>query len=1028
MKKIMKRIKKVFILLCTIVILASSVDISALALTIQDAPDTIPVIDVEWQCPTQIVSVEMQEKQFIISAKSEKGRIQNLYFSFPADGGVRFHADQTGFFSPAEVSKINYKAEGAAVVMQANGTTVKFYKTAAPWRFEVYNAEGKMVAWYLADDMYFGYDKNGELQKVKIISDVGKYEKLFGLGERFGGLIQNGKTVEMWNFDSFGQLGSQIGDHNVGYKNIPMLHSNHGYTVFHNNTYYGVVDVADTKADQCSFEFYGPILDMYVWTGTAIENIDRYLTLTGSTVTVPKYALSYWAGQSSSMWKSKGKSDNEVISVLQTNLDKYDALNTPIKVVYLEALGNDNAYAGVHKMLKSRNVKWLGWLKSTYNTVDSSFEAADISKQLQWSKSQIPLVKFDYARLSNYWNSASAEQYVDYSNPLGTTWLSTNLKRFMPLGLNGMMVDFNDETTMETYYPYIGKSGDEMHNLSQYFYTKAFHDAFAEVYGEGNFVTIARAGVAGSQAHTASFAGDQTSSFLGLSEVVSALLSSSASGINVWGSDIGGLGSSSDKKKNDPELYARWLQFGTFSPLMRTHGQTSWRDPWAYGDSSEKIFQKYYWTRESIVDLLNSGIIRASVENYPLTQSMIVAYPDQTKLAENESQYLLCDSLLVCPVTESGASTVKVQFPKGRWVSIWDGTVIEGDCEKYVDASLDTIPVYMEAGSAVPMTLGKELKIDGINTEGKNAEVLVVTPAVEKKENRIYLDKETTQVYTCDTLGDNLYSVTKDASVNKKIVVVKGLTANHVKVSNTELKELKERPTSSSGKEGYYRDVENNTTIIVTDGNWTTLEYAGSNEKLANIALGAIVTTEGLSEKHAAKAQNATDGDYLTDLTITKGEKTSVTVDLKDSYKLSKILVKWGSDYARGYKLEVSNSLDENAKWVSVYEKQKGAGGTDTVLVDQEEEYRYIRLSDFDILSKTGAKLVEIEAYGDVVEIMDTVNTEIIVKQEQEKVIPQEISGNFWYITGGAALLILLISVVIAICLRKKGESNETKG
>ena len=1021
----MKRVlKRVFGLLCAIVLLVSSVDISAFALTIQDKPDTIPVIDVEWHSPAEILNVEMQETQFIVSTKTDKGKINNLYFSFPKDGGVRFHADKTGFFNPEENSPIDYTAEGAAIVMKANDTTVKFYKSASPWRFEVYNAEGEMVIWYLADHMQFGYDKQGELQKVKIASAVDEYEKLFGLGERFSGLIQNGKTVEMWNFDSFSQLANTYGDHNVGYKNIPLIHSNHGYTVFHNNSYYGIVDVADSNKEECSFEFYGPILDMYVWTGTTLENIDRYNTLTGSTVTVPKYALSYWAGQASSIWQSEGKDAEIIQNILKTTLDKYEALNTPVKVVYMESVGNTSQYEQVQNYLAERDVKFLGWMKSTYNTLEEKVTAKDISEQLGLSGSSIPLVKFSYSKLSNYWNQSSNEQYLDYSNPTATKWLSTNLTRFMDKGLVGMMVDYNDEVSFETYYPYIDKEGDEMHNFSQYYYTKAFNDVFKEYYGEGNYVNITRAGVAGSQSFGATFGGDQASSFLGLQEAVSALLTGATSGINVWGTDIGGFGHKTDKKKNDPELYARWLQFGTFVPLMRAHGGTSWRNPWDYGDSSEEIFQKYYWTRESIVDLVNSGITRASVENYPLSQSMIVAYPDETKLAANESQYLFCDSLLVCPVTESGVSTVKVQFPKGRWVSLWDGSVIEGDCEKYVDASLDTIPVYIEAGSAVPMTLGEELKVDGINTVGKNTEALVVTPAVEKKENVIYLDKETTQVYTCDTLGDNIYSVTKDASINKKIVVVKGLTANNVKVGNTEYTELDKRPTSASTKAGYYRDVENNSTIIVTDGSWTTIEYSGSNEKLANVALDATVTTEGLSEKHAAEGQNATDGDYITDLTVTKGKKTSVTIDLKDSYKLNKILVKWGGDYARGYNLEVSNSLEEDAEWVSVYEKKKGGGGTDTVLLDSEEEYRYIRLSDFDILSKTGAKLVEIEAYGDVVY---SEAEEPKVNSSVSQIQVEGADNKDWYLIGGTAATILIGCSIISLLIIRKKKGGQVK-
>lgn len=451
---------------------------------------------------------------------------------------------------------------------------------------------------------------------------------------------------------------------------------------------------------------------------------------------------------------------------------------------------------------------------------------------------------------------------------------------------------------------------------------------------------------------------------------------------------------------------------------MRAHGQTSFRNPWDYSTSSETLFQKYYWTRENIVNLVNSGQIKANVENHPMTQSMVVAYPEQKKLAANGNQYLFCDSLLVCPVTESGVSVLTVQFPEGRWVNIWDGTVYEGDTQQTVDASLDTIPVYMEAGSVVPMTLGKTLKIGETTTENQNTEALVITPAVTKKENRIYSEQSVAKNYTSDALGDNTYSVSAEEVCDNNIVVAMGITAESVKVGNTELKELSKRPTSSSTEAGFYRDLEQNATLIVTGGNWTTIEYAGTSERYVNIALGAEVTTEELKDKNAEDAQNVTDGDYTTSLVVTEGKKASVVIDMKDSYQLSKILVKWGSSYARGYKMEISDSLEKDAKWTTVYEKKKGGGGTDTVMLEETMKCRYIRLTDFDILSKTGAQLSEVEAYGDVVERVDVkTGTASVTEQVQ---VENRIPDTIWYVVGGISALILVSCGVTACIISKK--------
>ncbi len=1023
----MKKIAKRFVgLTCAVILAFSCLGSESLALTIGDT-EWVTEIDVTWQNPTEIVATETQEKQFIMSTKTAEGNVNNLYFSFPTEGGVRFHADDTGFWNPKENSVIKYSSEGAAIVMEANDTKVKVYPTASPWRFEVYNAEGEMVIWYLADHMYFGYNERGELAKVKIASAVDEYETLFGLGERFSGFTQNGKTVEMWNYDAFGQLRRSYGDQNVGYKNIPMLHSNNGYTVFHNNTYYGVVDVADTKKDECSFEFNSSILDMYVWTGNTVENINSYCKLTGSSVTVPKDMLSYWAGQAQARWyAANGSEPEQVLQTVKDVVEKYEKLGTPIKMIHLEGIGSNSVHKPTQEYLKSKNIKFMGWTNSQFRTFDDGKgrTAANLRDAIGLTNAQAPLVVWDYAKLSQYYDGGGYK-FLDWGNPDAKRWMQARLNPFMSDGLAGMMVDFNDTIKENAYYPSLDKTGDEMHNLSQYYYAKTLYETFEEHYGKGNFVNIVRAGVAGSQSYGAVFAGDQTSTFLGLQQVVSSLLSSATAGYNVWGSDIGGLGHKDDANKNDPELYARWVELATFTPLMRAHGQTSFRNPWDYSDSSVELFQDYYWTRESIVDLVNSGVIKSSVENHPMTQPMVVAYPQQKKLAGNNTQYLFCDSLLVCPVTENGVSSLEVQFPEGKWVNIWNGTVYEGDTKQVVDASLDTIPVYLEAGSAIPVTLGEELVINGINTEGKNTDALMISPAVEKKENTIYLDETTTQTYTCDALGDDTYSVTAGGECDKNIVVAMGVAASSVKVGNTELKELDKRPTSASTEAGYYRDLENNSTIIVTGGNWTTLEYTGTSERYVNVALGADVTTTGLSDKNAADAQNVTDGDYTTSLTIGKVKKASVVVDLKDSYKLHKILVKWGGNFARSYKLEVSDSNAENAKWTTVYEKKKGGGGTDAVSVDADAKYRYIRITDFDILSKTGAQLVEVEAYGDATETVGAIKSDAAAMTEKGNVL-SSVPAVVWYVVGGASGAIIIGCGLAAFFISRKKKKGKT--
>ena len=131
MKKLAKRVVG---LTCAIILAVSSFGMETFALTIGDT-SWVTSVKVEWQNPTEIVRTETQEKQFIMSTKTAQGRVNNLYFSFPTEGGVRFHADDTGFWNPKESSTITYTSEGAAIVMQANDTKVKVYTTASPWNW-----------------------------------------------------------------------------------------------------------------------------------------------------------------------------------------------------------------------------------------------------------------------------------------------------------------------------------------------------------------------------------------------------------------------------------------------------------------------------------------------------------------------------------------------------------------------------------------------------------------------------------------------------------------------------------------------------------------------------------------------------------------------------------------------------------------------------------------------------------------------------------------------------------------------------
>lgn len=1004
----------------SIIVLILALLISAFTVPLSAATDYSQVIDVTWQYPTAIKAVEQRTKEFVISTATDKGRINNFYISFPKDGGIRIRMDEKGYFDSSEYSDISFSEDGSSIIMTAGGSTAYFYYDEEPWKLEIRDADNYKVLEYTAEDFMLGYNEDSELKKVKICADISKDEFFFGLGERFNGFIQNGKTVEMWNYDSVSQLKTAYGDHNVGYKNIPILHSNLGYSVFFNSTYYAIADIGNTDDSQYSFEFHGPILDFYIWTDTAEKNISHYFSLTGNTLIIPKWALSYWAGQTGTVWRQQSRSESITLENITETFERYKSMGINIKNVYAEGCWY---FDSVMKYFKDNGMHVFGWTDSTWRTYDNITDttpANEVGSFKKMDASLYPLVTKNTNPLRFYRQNDSA-MWVDYTDPLSVIWLKERLLEPFTNGLQGMMVDYADSLDVNSRFSN-GATGETMHNMYPLYYNKAMYETFSDYWGE-DYITFARAGCAGSQKYTAVFAGDQSSSFLGLKQVVSALLSSSASGINLWGSDIGGYGTSTDKNKNDPEVYARWLAFGTFSPIMRTHGSSS-RDPWAYDENgaSEKLFLFYYWTREALIDYINSAQIKASLENTAITQPMVVAYPDDAGVAKNETQYMFGGDIMVCPVVESGVSSLEVNFPKGRWVNLWDGSVYN-NATFTAEAGVDKIPVYVREGAVIPVTLSSSLGLGEKNTEN-GVKALIITPSDTERKVKYYEDKENFREFTSSLENSGKYILSSNDICNEKTILVYGVTADSVIVDGEALSSLPEKPDGNSSEKGFYVDYELNRTIIITGKEWQNIKYSDSEKRITNLALNCAVTFED-GGSFAETAQMINDGKYETCAKIGNSEKFSFTLNLEKSYNLSEILVKWDIPYASNYNISVS---EDGESWQRLNSFSASTGGSDRISADNIS-CRYIKFSDFKSAQKKSPQITEIEVHGDSIYI-ESEGQPNRNKEAQTDVL--NTSGLNIIIGIASGIIVIITGLVICFIILKKkknsrGKSNEVR-
>lgn len=185
-----------------------------------------------------------------------------------------------------------------------------------------------------------------------------------------------------------------------------------------------------------------------------------------------------------------------------------------------------------------------------------------------------------------------------------------------------------------------------------------------------------------------------------------------------WSHDIGGHMSGVE----DAELFARWVQYGVFSPIFRLHCTNNpfhERRPWGWDAETERVTSAAMRLRHQFIPYLYTMAWRNHTQHLPLVRPMYHLYPGQEAAYHCPDQYLFGSELLVIPFIEPmdsdiGLSRQAVWLPDGDWFDFFNGTPYEGDRWYSVYGSLDEIPVFAKAGAIVPLAAA-----DGVDNPDK---------------------------------------------------------------------------------------------------------------------------------------------------------------------------------------------------------------------------------------------------------------------------------------------------------------------
>lgn len=185
-------------------------------------------------------------------------------------------------------------------------------------------------------------------------------------------------------------------------------------------------------------------------------------------------------------------------------------------------------------------------------------------------------------------------------------------------------------------------------------------------------------------------------------------------GLPYWTTDIGGFGGgfaaspewSYPNNPNDPryrETYVRWLQFGSFCPFFRLHSAGATDAPWHFGPESEAVCTSYINLRYRLMPYIYSLAWRVTNEDYTIMRALPMDFMSDKAVRKITDQFMFGPALLVNPVTELKATERDLYLPAGTWYNFWTGGIKQGGRVLTAQAPLATIPLYVRAGSILPL-------------------------------------------------------------------------------------------------------------------------------------------------------------------------------------------------------------------------------------------------------------------------------------------------------------------------------------
>jgi alpha-D-xyloside xylohydrolase len=447
-------------------------------------------------------------------------------------------------------------------------------------------------------------------------------------------------------------------------------------------------------ADRVDYYFiYGPEPD---------QIIGRYRELTGEVPLFGRWAYGFW------QCKNKYQSQTE----LETVAARYRALHIPVDnivqdwfwwVTMGEMKWNPN-YPDPQGMIDKLHEEHFHLMVSIWPYFRPGTAVYDEFEKKGWFIDKMKAINYHPVGQALY-DATNPEARKQY-------WGNVNTALFQK-GVDAWWLDTDEPETegredniLTTNKLFLG-SGARYANVYPLFHSGGVSDGQRAASGEKRVFILSRSAYAGSQRYgVTAWSGDVMSDWMTFQRQISAGLNYSISGMPYWTTDIGGFISGGNL--DDPkfrELFVRWFQFGTFSPIFRVHGTRTpdENELWSYGPDAQKILLDYDTLRYRLMPYIYSEAWQVTSRHGTLMRPLVMDWRNDVESQNTGDEYMFGPAMLVSPVYTQGATNRTVYLPPATWYDFWTGERQEGGKRVVADAPLAKLPLFVRAGSILPM-------------------------------------------------------------------------------------------------------------------------------------------------------------------------------------------------------------------------------------------------------------------------------------------------------------------------------------